>query len=168
MRRQSAVVGVGSTQYYKRGQSLPQTTLELASKATLAAVEDAGLSIEDVDGFSYYAGGQDTGLLAQTLGIPEIKWSVMTTAGGGGAAGSVGLAAAAVASGMADVVVCLLALQQNTRRFGANFVRPGVPPATGAYAPSVSPEKDFISTAGLTSPGQMFALLTQRDRKSVV
>src|SRR5437899_2832124 len=33
---QTAVVGVGATPYYKRGQSLPQTPFELAGKAVLA------------------------------------------------------------------------------------------------------------------------------------
>jgi hypothetical protein len=43
----------------------------------------------------------------------------MLTGGGGGAAGSVGLAAAAIASGMAEVVVSYMTLQQaGLRRFG--------------------------------------------------
>ncbi|EUA51556.1 thiolase domain protein [Mycobacterium xenopi 3993] len=37
-----AIVGIGATAYYKRGQSLPKTTLELACEAILAACEDAG------------------------------------------------------------------------------------------------------------------------------
>lgn len=41
----AAVVGVGGTDYYKRGESAPQTTTELAGKAILAACADAGLSV---------------------------------------------------------------------------------------------------------------------------
>ena len=92
LRDKAAVVGVGATPYYKRGQSLPQTPFELAAKATLAAVEDAGLSIRDVDGLALYSFGLggDTSLFAQTLGIPEVRFTAMLTGGGGGAAGSVG------------------------------------------------------------------------------
>jgi hypothetical protein len=96
MKDQTAIVGVGSTPYYKRGQSLPQTPIELACKAILAACEDAGLSVADIDGFAYYSMGFDTALIAQTLGIPEIKFTATLTGGGGGAAASVGLASAAI------------------------------------------------------------------------
>ena len=45
MRDQTAIVGVGATPYYRRGASAPQTVLELAGKAILAALEDAGLTL---------------------------------------------------------------------------------------------------------------------------
>ncbi len=53
----TAIVGVGETAYYRRGQSHPQTIYELAGKAVLAAVADAGLSFDDVDGITYYGYG---------------------------------------------------------------------------------------------------------------
>ena len=101
LRDKTAVVGVGSTPYYKRGQSLPQTPFELAGKAVLAAVDDAGLTIDDVDGLALYSMGLggDTSLFAQVLGIPEVRFTATLTGGGGGAAGSVGLAAAAITAG---------------------------------------------------------------------
>src|SRR5581483_12195348 len=120
LRDKTAVVGVGSTPYYKRGRSLPQTPMEMAAKATIAAVEDAGLTIDDVDGLALYSMGLggDTSLFAQTLGIPEVRFTATLTGGGGGAAGSVGLAAAAITAGMADVVVSYMTLQQaGLRRF---------------------------------------------------
>src|ERR1700709_994035 len=96
IRNQTAVVGVGRTPYYRRGQSLPQTKIELACKAIIDACDDAGLAVTDVDGFAYYSGGFDTALIAQTLGIPEVKFTATLTGGGGGAAASVGLAANAI------------------------------------------------------------------------
>ena len=73
LRDKAAVVGVGATPYYKRGRSLPQTPMELAGKAMLAALDDAGLTIDDVDGFALYSFGLggDTSLFAQTLGHPR-------------------------------------------------------------------------------------------------
>ena len=164
LRDRAAIVGVGSTEYYRRGQSLPQTTFDLAVKAILAAVDDAGLTMDDVDGFAYYSGGFDTSLLAQTLGIPEVRFSAMLTSGGGGSAGSVGLAATAVATGQADVVVSVMALQQASRRFGAIFAakQGDDDSGTGPYNPPATPEIDFLAPYGLVGPGQMFALLAQR------
>ena len=79
--------------------------MELAGKAVLAALDDAGLTVDDLDGFALYSMGFDTSLFAQWLGVPEVRFTAMLTGGGGGAAGSVGLAAAAIARGMAECVV---------------------------------------------------------------
>ena len=101
----AAVVGVGATPYYKRGQSLPQTPFELAGKAMLAALDDAGLTVDDVDGLALYSMGLggDTSLFAQVMGIPEVRFTAMLTGGGGGAAGSVGLARGGDRLGHGDV-----------------------------------------------------------------
>jgi acetyl-CoA acetyltransferase len=139
--------------------------MQLAYKAILAAVEDAGLSISEVDGFSYYADGFDTALLGQILGIPEIRFSAMITGGGGGSAGAVGLASAAVHSRMAETVVCVMALQQSNRRLGAAYARKQSDKDTddpGVYGPPSTSDMDFILPSGLMGPVQMFALLTTR------
>jgi acetyl-CoA acetyltransferase len=163
LRDKAAVVGVGATPYYKRGRSLPQTPFELAGKAMLAALDDAGLTVEDVDGLALYSFGLggDTSLFAQVMGIPEVRFTAMLTGGGGGAAGSVGLAAAAIASGMATCVVSLMSLQQAASRFGASFA-PKKRASGAQYAAPPTPEGNFIQPAGLVGPGQMFAVLAQR------
>lgn len=160
----TAIVGVGETQFYKRGQSQPQTILEMAAKAILAALDDAGLTAKDLDGFAYYSGGVDTSLLAQTLGVPEVRFTATLTGGGGGSAGSVGLAAAAVASGQAEVVASVMSIQQAARRFGAIFASKQGDADTGdsPYKPSHTPETDFVAPSGLVGPGQMFSLLARR------
>jgi acetyl-CoA acetyltransferase len=164
IQRQAAVVGVGSTAYWRRGESWPRTQLEMACEAILAAVADAGLTIDAVDGFALYSMPIDVALLAQTLGIPEVRFTATLTGGGGGAAGSVGLAAAAIHGGMAECVVSFLTIQQAKRRFGAAFAlkQSEKDMGGGAYAPPHSPEMDFAAPAGLVGPGQMFALLAQR------
>ncbi len=164
LRDQTAVVGIGTTSYYPRGESYPRTTLEMAGSAILAAVADAGLTVEDIDGFAYYSGGFDSALLAQWLGLPELRFSAGVTGGGNGSAGSVGLAASAVASGMAEVVVSVMSLQQRNRRFGAAFAAKQSDKDTdaGAYGPAPTPERDFVAPSGLLGPGQFFALLARR------
>jgi acetyl-CoA acetyltransferase len=148
---QTAIVGLGSTPYYRRGASAPQTLEELVGKSILAATADAGLNLRDIDGFAYFAGGFDTGALTETLGIPEIRFSATLTGTGGGSAGAIGLAAAAIVSGQAEVVVCVGGNQQGAQRFGA---------ITSAYP--ATPENAFFSASGLVGPGHMFALLARR------
>ncbi len=83
IRDQAAVVGVGATPYYKRGQSYPQTELSMACKAILLALDDAGLSVQDLDGFALYAQACEPAEVAATLGIPEVRYTTMITGGGG-------------------------------------------------------------------------------------
>ena len=112
--KQAAVVGIGATPYYRRGESHPQTFNELICKAIINATEDAGLSVKDIDGFSYYSTGTDTGLLMESLGIPEVRYSSMVSGGGGGSVGAVQNAAMAVATGAANVVMVPFCMQQPT------------------------------------------------------
>jgi acetyl-CoA acetyltransferase len=156
--RDVAIVGVGATEYYKRGQSWPRTITELAGSAILAACEDAGLTVRDIDGFAYYStagagygDSLDSAEFMETLGIPEITFSATLTSGGGGAAGSVGLARAAIVSGDANVVVTVMALQQSRHRLGSVF----------ADKPS-DPLSSFIQPSGLSGPGHLMSILTRR------
>lgn len=160
LKGKTAVVGVGSTPYYKRGESLPQLPMELAGKAVIAALADAGLTVDDLDGLALYSMGFDTSLFAQWLGLPDVRFTAQLTGGGGGAAGSVGLASAAIVSGMAECVVSVMTLQQAASRFGASYAPRGAPGAQ--YSAPPSPEGNFLQPSGLMGPGQMFAVLAQR------
>jgi acetyl-CoA acetyltransferase len=154
VRDAAAIVGVGSTPFYRRGQSHPQTSYELAGKAILAAVADAALTVDEIDGLSYYAHGTglDSAVLAQVLGIPHLRWSVSVTGGGGGSAGAVGASAAAVATGAASVVVTVSVSQHVARRTTASFASPA---NRGSHW-------DFVTPAGLVAPGQLYAMLARR------
>src|ERR1700683_240466 len=101
LKDKTAVVGIGATPYYRRGESLPQTELELACKAILAALEDAGLTINDLDGFAIYSSSCDPAQVASVLGVPEVRFASSLTSGGGGSAGSLGVAPSAIVSGSA-------------------------------------------------------------------
>lgn len=113
LRHKVAIVGVGETQYFKRGQS-PDSEFKLALKAILAACASAGISAHEIDGFASYSDDRnDAALLATALGIPELRHSSMQWGGGGGgAAAAVAHAAAAIACGLADCVVVFRALAQ--------------------------------------------------------
>src|SRR6476619_3706577 len=122
IREKAAIVGVGATPYYRRGESYPQTELELAGKAILSALDDAGLAVSDLDGFAIYSSSCDPAEVASVLGVPEVRFAAGLTSGGGGCAGALGLAAAAIEAGMASCVVTLMTLQQRSRRLGGSAV----------------------------------------------
>jgi len=147
----TAIAGVGATPFYRRGRSVPQTLEELVCKAIIAAVDDAGLTVRDVDGFAFYSEGFDTPKLMETLGIPEVTYTATLTGAGGGSAGAVGLASSAIVSGMARNVIVVGGTQQAAQRFGA---------ITSAY--EATPDTAFFASAGLVGPGHMFALLARR------
>jgi acetyl-CoA acetyltransferase len=168
LKDEAAIVGVGATPYYRRGESVPLTETQLACQAILAAVEDAGLTIADVDGFALYSAPIDPAEIGAILGIPEIRFAATLTSGGGGSAGSLGLAAAAVATGQAECVVSLMTLQQAKRRLGGSATgSPGAGLAAmssgGPYGSGgVPPVVGFMANAGMASPGHSFSLLTKR------
>jgi acetyl-CoA acetyltransferase len=147
----TAIVGIGATPYYPRGGSAPQTLYELAGKAILTALADAGLDVGDVDGMAFYSHGLDPAQFTEMLGIPELTYSAVVSGAGGGSAGVVDLAASAIESGRARTVVCVNAIQQGGGRFGSFLTR--LPP---------TPEGAFFNSAGLIGPGHMMAMLARR------
>jgi acetyl-CoA acetyltransferase len=118
----AAVVGIGETRYTKWGGITDQSEFSLACEAILKALDDAGLTADDVDGLASFAGDRNEAILvAQALGIPELRFADMVwLPGGGGAPASVGHAALAVETKRAEVVVAYRSLCQGQFiRFGA-------------------------------------------------
>jgi acetyl-CoA acetyltransferase len=154
----TAIVGIGATDYWVRGQSHPRTINELVGEAILRACADAGIKVQQIDGFAYYSGAgagygdrMDTASLMEMLGIPEVGFTAALTSGGGGAAAAPGLAAAAIMNGDATYVVSVMALQQRKQRLGTVF---------GAGPPT--PENSFLQPSGLVGPGHLMSVLARR------
>lgn len=147
----AAIAGVGATPYYFRGQSAPQTRYELIGKAISAALDDAGLTVRDVDGLAFFAGGHEPGFLTEMLGIDELTFAATIAGQGGGSAGILDLADMAIGTGRARTVLCVGASQQSAVRYGVAF---------SAMAPT--PDAIWGRTAGLAGPGQAFALAARR------
>jgi len=144
--RDVAVVGIGKTQMAKR---LPTTTLPAVLEAFLAALEDAGLGIADVDGVSArWPGPGGTVFLpgsadwSNLLGVP-LRWIGDTYPQGVPAAID---AACAIAAGQADVVVIA----------GGQAGILG----NGSVAAYTRPDNEFIAGWGSITQAQ-FALVAQ-------
>lgn len=54
LRGKVAIAGIGESLYYKRGKS-PTPEFKLALQAILAAAEDAGIDVRQIDGFASFA-----------------------------------------------------------------------------------------------------------------
>ena len=153
VRGKVAVVGVGETKYYKRGQA-PDAEFKLALMAVIEACKDAGISPTKVDGFASFSNDRsDPSHLAAALGIDDLRFSNMQWGGGGGGgSGAIANASAAIATGMAECVVVFRALAQGQfGRFGQGPVR-DVIAGDGAHTVPY----------GLMSPAQSFAMKVNR------
>lgn len=155
----TAIVGVGLTDYYRRGQSGIKGHLDLCLEAILKACDDAGINPTEIDGFASYMDEMNSSIVAPALGIPEVRFSNLAWGGGGGGAcAAIGNAAAAIEAGFCDVAVVYHGIRQPMgQRFGEVFARA---PAPGSTATATG--RDFIAPYGLMAPGQMFALIVRR------
>lgn len=153
IRGRAAVVGVGETRYYKRGES-PDPEFVLALKAIMAACDSAGISPAEIDGFASFSNDRnDPSKLASALGCKELTFSNMQWGGGGGGgSAAIANACAAINGGLADIVVVYRALAQGQfGRFGQ-----------GARSNTVSGDMAYVLPYGLMSPAQMFAMKVVR------
>lgn len=114
----AAIAGIGATEFSKDSG---RSELTLAVEAVHAALDDAGLTPADVDGMVTFT--MDTSpeiTVAQAAGIGELSFFSRIHYGGGAACATVQQAALAVATGVAEVVVCYRAFNERSgRRFGS-------------------------------------------------
>ena len=107
IRDKAAIVGIGETEFsFDSGRS----ELQLASEAIKAACDDAGISPHQIDGLIRYEmdTNQET-MLIQSLGIENLRHWESVSYGGGAGNAVVGHAAAAIAAGYCNYVVCFRA-----------------------------------------------------------
>ncbi|MFB6853457.1 lipid-transfer protein [Streptomyces sp. NPDC056341] len=149
----AAIAGIGATEFSKDSG---RSELKLAVEAVGAALDDAGLSPADVDGMVTFT--MDTSpeiTVAQAAGIGDLSFFSRVHYGGGAACATVQQAALAVATGVAEVVVCYRAFNERSgRRFGSG-VQHREPSAEGAALGWALP-------FGLLTPASWVAMAAQR------
>jgi len=135
-RGQAAIAGIGCTEF---SRDSGVSTFMLATRAIKAAIADAGLKLEDIDGLCTY-GANDSispNLLAQSLGIQSMNFYVDQWLGGSVSMSMVGQAALAVSNGVADCVVIYRALNgRSEQRLNGNNVSGKVPWDTAFKMPN--------------------------------
>ncbi|MCU1374002.1 MAG: acetyl-CoA acetyltransferase [Actinomycetia bacterium] len=161
LRGSAAVVGVGHTDFTTDSG---RSEWQLAIEAVDAALADAGLSAADVDGVIRYSADQvNEAMVGEAFGF-DLRYHSQVGFGGQSAAAVVGHAAAAVATGLASVVVCYRSLNG---RSGARYGRAERHIATDADERVVAtgrmaPQGAFAGPYGLLAPGQVMALWADR------
>ncbi len=146
-RDSAAIVGVGRTEFSKNSGV---STLTLALQAIAAAVDDAGLTIGDIDGLSCHRVGDSVpaSIVMQALGLRDARFYLDQWGGGSASHTIVGNAAMAVATGVADVVVCWRSLNSRSEmRMGG----------TGQQ-PHDAIEYQYQTPYGYATPPQQFAM----------
>jgi len=151
----SAIVGVGESSYYRPGGAT-ESEFQLACIAIRNAAEDAGIRVQDIDGFVSYASDRNVPTrLATALGVDATRFSALAWDGGSnGVCGTLVLADAAITAGYANFIVCFRSLAQGQfGRFGSG--RQGnVARAEGDAA--------FRIPYGLTTPAMWYAMIAMR------
>jgi len=145
----TAIAGVGQTEFSKDSG---RSELQLAAEAVKAALDDAGLAPRDVDGLvTMTVDINDELQLMRSVGIREVRWTSRTPFGGGGSKAMLQHAAAAVASGAADVVVCYRAFNE---RSATRFGQPGPQTTQKGW--------NWYKPFGLDTPAKIYSLWYQR------
>ncbi|MEV8638903.1 lipid-transfer protein [Streptosporangium sp. NPDC051023] len=151
----AAIAGIGATEFSKNSG---RSELQLACEAVLAAVADAGLKPSDVDGLVTFTAETNSEIhVARNTGIGELRFFSRIGYGGGAACGTLQQAAMAVATGVADVVVCYRAFNERSgERYGLGQAnRPmDITADRAAYS--------WMTPFGLSTPAQWVAMFARR------
>ena len=151
--RQAAIVGIGATEFSKDSG---RSELQLAAEAVRAAVADAGLEPSEVDGLTTFTMETNPEIqVARAAGLGDLTFFSRIAYGGGAACATVQQAALAVATGVADTVVCYRAFNERSgHRFGSGISR-SEPTAEGVAM-------SWVSTFGLMTPAAWVAMFARR------
>jgi acetyl-CoA acetyltransferase len=153
--RKTAIVGIGATEFSKDSG---RSELRLAVEAVKAALDDAGLEPKDVDGYCTFSMDNNPAIeVNRFLGGGDLSFFSRIHYGGGAACGTVQQAAMAVATGVADTVVCYRAMNERSQqRFGAGVQdRPPLPTAESSHF-------GWYSPFGLLTPASWVAMNATR------
>lgn len=151
---QAAIVGIGATEFSKNSG---RSELRLAVEAITAALDDAGIDRAEVDGLSTYTMDNNPEIeVFRNIGGRQLKFFSRIHYGGGAACAPIMQAAMAVATGVAEVVVCYRAMNERSQyRFGTGYTPPPVPNAESAHY-------GYYVPFGLISPASWVAMAARR------
>ncbi|MEQ9394193.1 lipid-transfer protein [Haliea sp.] len=153
LKDQAAIAGIGLTEFSKKSGV---SELSLAAQATLAACEDAGLPPSEIDGFvSYTLDSTDEIELARTVGANDLKLFTKVNYGGGAAVGTILHAVMAVATGVADNVICYRAMNgRSGQRMGQGI--------SGQIVSSDLVHWSWYMPYGMLTPGSWIAMIANK------
>lgn len=150
----AAIAGIGATEFSKNSG---RSEMRLAVEAITEALGEAGIDRAEVDGLSTFTMDNNPEIeVFRNIGGKNLKFFSRIHYGGGGACAPVMQAAMAVATGIADVVVCYRAMNERSQyRFGSGYTPPPVPNAESAHY-------GYYVPFGLVSPASWVAMSAMR------
>lgn len=146
-----AIVGIGRTEYTRRSG---RTTCAMAVSACRAALDDAGLTPDDVDGMCTFQVNDSAHPLevGVALGKSELSWANSMYGGGNRVADQIATAAAAIETGLCRAVLIHRSLNgRSGYRFG-----------TVEGPTRVAGDAQFDVASGFFVPPQWFAMWARR------
>ena len=151
----AAIAGIGATEFSKESG---RSELQLSVEATRAALADCGLTPADVDGLVTFTMDTTSEIaLARELGMGDLRFFSRINYGGGAACGTVQQAAMAVATGVADVVVCYRGFNERSgNRFGQTSLWANAQVNTNGL------DNAWTYPHGLTTPAATVAMQARR------
>lgn len=158
IRGKTAIVGVADAVSATGVLGISERTLEI--QMIKAALDDAGLDISDVDGICCTGMMMPTMELAEHLGIAP-RWTNSTMTGGSSFEVHVQHAAAAIATGMADVIVSVYA---STPRARGNSLGDMSQMMSMLNPASPMPLMEWEIPYGNVMPGGAYALAASRHQ----
>lgn len=156
----TSIVGIGQTEFSKNSG---RSELRLALEAILAALEDAGLEVNDIDGLVRYTWDHTTeAAIMNALGLPKLNYYGETEFGGVNCCGAVAQASAAIQAGLAS---CIVFYRTLNARSGVRYGRgERILSEEDGQLVNRQPEPPgdvYSAPFGLLVPGQHHALYAQ-------
>ncbi len=153
LKDKTAIAGIGLTEFSKKSGV---SELSLAAQATLRACDDAGVSPSEINGFvSYTLDSTDEIELARTVGAGDLKLFTKVNYGGGAAVGTILHAVMAVATGVANNVICYRAMNgRSGQRMGQGV--------SGQIISSDLVHWSWYMPYGMLTPGSWVAMIANK------
>ncbi|MDG2002215.1 MAG: thiolase family protein [Novosphingobium sp.] len=157
----AAIVGAAEYKPRRFSEEIAESSLEQAADLALLALDDAGLTLADVDGIAvrgvYVSQQFLPATLAEYLGV-RIRFGDAPDLGGATAAGMVWRSASAIERELASVVLCIYPGNFPPRRSGEEGWRDF---GASSYLPG-SPQAQFEIPYGHLGQNVPYALIAQR------
>ncbi len=156
LKDKACIVGIGETPYVRKpGSGLTQLGLQLL--AARRAVDDAGVSLKDVDGLMPFPNLGNAEEFAANLGIENLRFATTVHTGGAAPVASLRIAAMAVCCGAANAVL----IPAGWNGYSGSRARQTVSQDVSSL-PGGGIARDYYLPFGLTAPPQWYSLMARR------
>ncbi|MCB1740009.1 MAG: transporter [Gammaproteobacteria bacterium] len=161
LKDKACIVGVGETEY-KRGAE--QSVMHQVVQASMRAIADAGLGVQDIDGFVLPGPFVWQEALAANLGVGDLRYSTMVQMGGASPVTALQSAAMAVSAGVARNVLIPFGWNGYSEARVSRRERPEARAALRENAMSQA-VRNFYAPFGALAPVHYYAWLATRHQQ---